>query len=203
VVRQVFFGEGVYLDYHEMDRRMQGHETYQALPAKVAQWVLLLLDQSWQSYFAARLAWQVDPSQFLECPRLPGYQEKVKGRNLLVYITQALSALALGQGLIVLSRLGITVQTQHPQQVRIIPRGGFNVVEVIYEREPVRVAVYPALRAECNIGPNYLATLASDKPGVVPCLVNGRTVKSINQLYNKRQAEWQSHLGEETFMSRR
>ena len=28
------------------------HEAYQALPAKVAQWVLRLLDKNWQSYFA-------------------------------------------------------------------------------------------------------------------------------------------------------
>src|SRR5262249_47387985 len=45
VVRQSFIHEGVYLTYHEMDRRMQGHEAYRALPAKVAQWVLRLLDQ--------------------------------------------------------------------------------------------------------------------------------------------------------------
>ncbi len=41
-----------------------------------------------------------------------------------------------------------------------------------------------------------MATIASDKPGFVPRIVNGRPVKSINQFYNKRRAELQSQLGE-------
>ena len=45
--------------------------------------------------------------------------------------------------------LGITVETQqqHVQQVRIVPRLGFYVVEVIYEQAPVQAEVDPALRA--------------------------------------------------------
>jgi len=41
--------------------------------------------------------------------------------------------------------LGITVQTQQQrlQPVRLIPRIGFSVVEVIFEREPVQAAVTP------------------------------------------------------------
>lgn len=69
VVRQSFIHTGVYLNYHEMDRRMQGHEAYQALPAKVAQWALRILDKNWQSFFEALAAWQADPSKFLGRPR--------------------------------------------------------------------------------------------------------------------------------------
>jgi predicted site-specific integrase-resolvase len=54
VVRQSFIHEGVSLTYHEMHRRMKDHAAYQALPAKVAQWVLRLLDTNWASFFAAR-----------------------------------------------------------------------------------------------------------------------------------------------------
>jgi putative transposase len=50
VVRQSFIYEGHYLNYHEMDRRKQDHEAYKALPVKVAQWVLRLLEKNWQSY---------------------------------------------------------------------------------------------------------------------------------------------------------
>ncbi len=197
VVRQSFIHEGVYLNYHTMHRRMKDHEAYQALPAKVAQWVLRLLDKNWQSFFEARSAWQADPSKFLGRPKLPGYKDKQKGRNLLVYTIQALSVPALRQGVIAPSMLGITVATQqqHVQQVRIVPRPGFYVVEVIYEQAPVQAEVDPTLRAGCDIGINNLATLASDKPGFSPRIVNGRPVKSINQYYNKRRAELQSRLG--------
>jgi IS605 OrfB family transposase len=197
VIRQTLIVQGTYLDYHEMQRRMQEHEAYGALPAKVAQWVLRLLDKNWQSFFAALAAWEEDPAKFLGRPRLPKYKDKQKGRNLLVYTTQALSAPALRQGTIVPSMLGITVQTRQAviHQVRIIPRRGFYVVEVIYEREPVPAAVNPALHAGVDIGLNNLATLTADKPGFIPRVVNGRPVKSINQFYNKRRADLQSKLG--------
>ena len=88
-VRQSFIHEGVYLNYnyYEMHRRMKDHEAYQALPAKVAQWVLRVLDKNWQSFFEALSAWQADSSKFLGRPKLPGYKDKQKGRNLLVYTT--------------------------------------------------------------------------------------------------------------------
>jgi putative transposase len=129
---------------------------------------------------------------------LPGYKDKQRGRNLLVYTIQALSIPALRQGLIVPSMLGITVQTrrQHIQQARIVPRHGYYVVEVIYEQEPIQAAVDPTLYAGMDIGIDNLATLTSTKVGFVPRMVNGRPVKSINQFYNKRRAELQGNLGE-------
>jgi putative transposase len=202
VVRQCFIHEGVYLNDQAMHRRLKDHEAYHALPAKVAQWVLRLVDQNWQSYFAARAAWQDDPAKFLGHPRLPGYKDKQHGRNLLVYTLQALSIPAVRQGVISPSMLGITVRTQQQhqsvQQVRLIPRRGFYVVEVISERAPIPAAVTPALHAGVDIGLNNLATLTSDQPGFIPRSVNGRPVKSvrsINQFYNQRRAELQSKLG--------
>jgi IS605 OrfB family transposase len=197
IVRQSFIQEGVYLNYHEMHRRMKDHEAYQALPAKVAQWALRLLDRNWQSFFAALAAWQEDPSKFLGRPKLPGYKDKQQGRNLLVYTAQALSIPALRAGVIAPSMLSITLATRQTnvQQVRIIPRLGFYVVEVIYEQAPITANVDPALRAGVDINIDNLVTLASDKPGFVPRIVNGRPVKSINQFYNKRKAELQGQLG--------
>jgi putative transposase len=198
LVRQSFIREGTYLDYFEMHRRMKDHEAYQALPAKVAQWVLRLLDQNWQSFFAAMAAWQVDPSQFLGRPKLPGYKDKQHGRYLLVYTIQALSIPALRQGLIAPSKLGITARTKqlNVQQARIVPRHGYYVMEVVYERTSVQAVVDPALYAGCDLGVDNLCMLTSTKLGFVPRVVNGRAVKSINQYYNKRRAEIQSQLGQ-------
>ena len=197
VVRQSFIHQGVHLNYHEMDRHMQDHEAYRALPAKVAQWVLRLLDKNWQSFFAALATWQEDPSKYLGRPKLPGYKDKQQGRNLLIYTIQALSAPALRDGVIRPSMLDIAVKTKQTniQQVRIVPRIGFYVVEVIYERAIVPAVVDPALRAGVDIGIDNLAAIASDKLGFVPRVVNGRPIKSINQFYNKRKAELQSRLG--------
>src|SRR5260370_8203549 len=63
-IRQVFIHEDIYLNYNEMDKRMQSHEAYKALPAKVSQQILLLLDKNWKSFFDARPPSEEDPSRF-------------------------------------------------------------------------------------------------------------------------------------------
>jgi len=196
-LRQSFIFQGVYLSYPEMHQRLKDHEAYKALPAKVAQQVLRTLDKNWQGFFAALAAWKEDPSKFLGRPRLPRYKDKQQGRNLLIYTIQALSIPALRDGRICPSMLGITVQTRqrNVQQMRLIPHSGCYVVEVVYEHEPVLVAVNPALYAGVDIGLTNLAVLTSTHAGFKPRLVNGRPGKSINQFSNKRRAELQRELG--------
>src|SRR5262245_32546024 len=196
--RQAFFQAGSSPTYPTRYHQMKDEPEYAALPRKVAQWVLKQVCAAWDSYREALAAWEVDPAKFLDRPHIPRYKHKQQGRNVLVYTTQALSQPALRNFLICPSGLAITVQTQQQriQQVRIIPRIGFNVVEVIYEREPVQARVDPALHAGVDIGLNNLVLLTSDKPGFVPCVVNRRPVKSINQFCNKRRAELQSRLGD-------
>lgn len=120
----------------------------------------------------------------------------------LIYTLQALVGRQSKQGLqqnITPSQLPITIQTkQDPtaiNQVRIVPRSGYYVVEVVYEQAVQQADVNPAYYAGIDIGIDNLATLTSNKPGFVPCIINGRPVKSINQYYNKRRAELQQKLG--------
>src|SRR5215813_7430542 len=78
-IRQHFIFCGKYLNYNQMDKRMQKHETYRALPRKVSQQVLKLLDKNWTSYFEAKRAYEEDPSKFRGRPKLPGYKDKKEG----------------------------------------------------------------------------------------------------------------------------
>jgi len=141
--------------------------------------------------------WKVDPSKFLGRPALPKYKDKQLGRNILIYTLQAISKKALKRGLICPSMLPIVVETkqQKVDQVRIVPRKGFYVVEVVYERKEEQAQVNPALIAAIDIGVNNLAALTSNKVGFVPHIVNGRPLKSTNQYYNKRKADLQQQLG--------
>jgi putative transposase len=195
-IRQVFIFQGLYLNYNTMHQLMKAHPAYKALPAKVSQQVLRTLDKNWQSFFRAEALWREHPEKFLGRPSLPKYKDKQQGRNLLIYTIQAISKPALRQGFIQLSGLSIRITTAHQNvdQVRIIPRHGFYVVEVVYEQEPVQAAVDPTLYAGIDIGVDNLATLTSNKKGFVPRIVNGRPVKSINQFYNKRKAELDEKL---------
>jgi putative transposase len=197
LVRQAFIHEGVYLNYAAIFHRLKDHEAYCALPRKLSNDVLRQLDKNWRSFFAARDAWREDPSQFVGRPRLPGYKDKQAGRNLLIYDLQAISTTGLQRGEIIPSQLGISIPTKHTtiKQVRIVPRKGYYVMEVVYEREPILAAVNPALYAGIDVGLNNLAAITSNKAGFVPRIVNGRPVKSLNQFYNKRKAELQHKLG--------
>lgn len=178
---------------------MQPHEAYKALPAKVSQQVLKQLDEAWESYFEACEAYQEDPSKFTGHPKLPKYRHKTEGRNLLIYTMQAISGGQTGgkktlqRGIIKPSGLPIEVKTQqHPatlHQVRIVPRNGHYVVEVIYRKDPIQAQVDPSFCVALDLGVTNLAAITSNRVGFIPRLVNGRTLKSINQWYNKRMKE--------------
>jgi putative transposase len=199
MVRQAFILEGRYLNYHKMDRLMQKHEAYQALPRKVSQWVLKGLHHNWLSFFESLKAYRQDPSKFTGRPQLPRYKHKTKGRNLLVYTIQAISKPELEQGIIKPSQLSISVKTKQQciKQARIVPKNGFYVVEVVYEREPIRAQVDPALCVGIDLGITNLAAIASNRVGFSPRLVNGRPLKACNQWYNKRIKELRKLLPKE------
>jgi putative transposase len=194
-IRQAFIHEGVYLPYEEMDKRMQPHEAYKALPTKVSQQVLILLHKNWISFFEVLAAYREDPSRFTRRPRLPKYKHKTEGRNILIYTIQAVSRSKRGlqRGIIKPSMLPIEVKTQQDpkqiDQVRIVPRNGHYIVEVIYSKEAVQAQVCPSFCVAIDLGVTNLAAITSNREGFVPRLVNGRPLKAWNQWYNKRMKE--------------
>ena len=196
-MRQAFIHTGKYLGYAEVYHLVKHEPAYSALPRKVSNDILRLLDKNWKAYRKVLAAWYEDPSQFLGYPCLPKYKDKQQGRNILIYDIQALSKKGLKRGLVQPSQLGITIETKHSnvQQARIIPRKGYYVVEVVYEQKEAQAEVDPALIASIDVGVNNLAALTSNKVGFIPRLVNGRPLKSTNQYYNKRKAMLQKQLG--------
>jgi putative transposase len=195
-IRQAFIHEGKRLYYNEMDKRMQQHEAYKALPAKVSQQILMVLDKNWTAFFEAREAYEEDPSKFTGRPHLPKYKHKTEGRNILVYTIQAISKKGLKHGLIQPSMLPISVKTKQKDidQVRIIPRNSHYVIEVIYTKEPVQANVDPSFCVAIDLGVTNLAAIAPNREGFVPRLVNGRPIKAWNQWYNKRMKELKKRL---------
>jgi putative transposase len=195
-VRQAFIKAGIYLNYSIVHTQMQSHEAYKALPRKVSQQVLRMLDQNWRGFFAALRSWSKNPGKFRKRPGPPRYLDKTEGRYPLVYTIQALSKPALRRGMIEPSGLAITIVTKQTRiaQVRIIPKRHFYVVEVVHEKNAEPATVDRNLVAGVDVGLNNLAAITSNKPGFVPVLINGRPVKHINQGYNKRRAELQAKL---------
>jgi putative transposase len=98
------------------------------------------------------------------------------------------------------SGLSLEIQTKQADydMVRIIQRKTHYVVEVVYSQLETQADLNEDWIAKVDIGLNNLAAVASNKPGFVPLLVNGRPLKSINQFYNKQKADLQSQLDDGT-----
>jgi hypothetical protein len=94
--------------------------------------------------------------------------------------------------------LPIEIQTQQDpkriDQVRIVPRNGHYVIEVVYSKEPVQAQVDPSFCVAIDLGVTNLAAITANREGFIPRLVNGRTLKAMNQWYNKRMRELKLRL---------
>src|SRR5258706_16303631 len=116
-------------------------------------------------------------------------------RNVLTYTMQAISQSkkTLQRGMIKPSQLPIMVKTQQDpatiKQVRVVPKKGFYVVEIVYEKAVTRAKVDPSFCVGMDLGVTNLAAIASTREGFAPRLVNGRPLKAWNQWYNKRMKE--------------
>jgi putative transposase len=206
-VRQSFIAGAGYLNYAAIEKGFKQRDLLpdQQLPLKVVQQVLKQVDHDWQAYFAAHKAWKARPEKFQGKPRLPNYKETATGRNMLVYTDQAISRKALAQGWIEPSGLPIRIKTAHRQvdQVRILSRRSHYIVEVIYTQAVEQATVNPEYVLGVDLGIDTLAALASNQPGFVPLLINGRPLKSINQGYNKQLARLKSALPAGHYTSKR
>ncbi|QGZ92903.1 RNA-guided endonuclease InsQ/TnpB family protein [Microcystis aeruginosa] len=196
LIRQNFiYGHG-YLTYNQMPSLRSDTEQYQALPAKISQQVLRGLDRNWKSFFAASSEFKSHPDKFLVKPKIPGYKEPKKGRNLLVYTIQAISKVGLKQGLVKLSGTSIALPTRGLErlaEVRIVPKCDCYVIEVIYEKTEQFLAPNEKIAA-IDLGIDNLMAVTSNQPDFIPLLINGRPLKSLNQFYNQRRAKLQSLL---------
>ena len=82
-----------------------------------------------------------------------------------------LGEIAVSQlGLIALTR----VKPEQVDQVRVVPKDGYYVVEVIYTGESGHASIDPALFGAVDSGVNVLAMLTSKQAGLVPQLASGR-----------------------------
>jgi putative transposase len=198
-IRQAFIHEGTSLLYATIYHRVKHLECYQALPRKVSNSILILIDKNWKAFRKALDEWSEHPEKFTGRPNIPGYKHKEKGRNILIYDKQAIGKQAFKKtGKLVPSGLPIAIDTtitwKALDQVRIVPCTDGYVIEVVYQQAVAPAEVDPTLIASLDLGVDTLAACSSTKPGFQPMLINGRLLKSINQYYNKRRAHYQSRL---------
>ena len=155
--------------------------------------VIIQVDKTMKSWFAALKSYKKDPSKFRGRPRIPSYKKKDE-LNCLIYTN--IDARLQKDGTINISKkikLPIHTNLKSFQQIRLIPKVGYVQVEIIYNKEVDDNHLDQTRAIGIDLGLNNLMAITSNI-GNVSSLVNGRPLKSINQYYNKKKAHLTSLL---------
>lgn len=200
IVRQEFIKKDEYVKYGEMDKVMKnvmnldGELNYRKLPAQSAQQILRLLDKNWKSFFKSIDDWIINEHKYKGEPSIPGY---IRNDEYIAILTNQLCKIKNNR--IRMKKFNINIRVPKYegkdftrfQQVRIIPKQGFYNIEIVYEQEPIKADVDSNKVLAIDLGINNFITMV-DTEGNKPVIINGRPLKSVNQLFNKKTAKLRS-----------
>ena len=204
VIRQHFFNktnkrydndiasdiEKTYLNYYDLNRLLKETDEYTALPSNVSQEILKLVDKNFKSFFVL-LTKKKQKSYDKKC-NIPRYNKTNK--NILIYNASTLSKHYLDLNIIKIPKSDIKLRILHnksAKQVRIIPKNGYIIQEVIYDADIINQKKDNKRYMSIDIGINNLASCSSNV--IKSFIINGRPIKSINQYYNKKKSKLQSN----------
>ena len=196
-IRQHYFNTGKYLNKFQLINELTKEKQvdYIALPRKVSQQVIYQVDKNMQSFF--KLLKLKNTGKYSNRVSLPYYKEK-DGRNLLIFTNQAISKKQLETNKII--KFSKNIQTfihtkqEFIQQVRVVPHGhDYIAVEVLYNKPEPLLKTDNKRYMSIDLGINNLCTLSTNCNDVKEnIIINGKPIKSINQFYNKKYAEYKS-----------
>jgi putative transposase len=191
-VRQHFFKTKKYLSFPEIAKQFakENQADYRALPTKVSQQTLKMVEQNFKSFFASIKTKD-------RKVKIPKYLNKENGKYMLIYTIQAISKTMLKKNIVKLSGTGIEIKTgkNNIQQARVIHKGNHIVVEVVYLFDEPNLKENNNRYCGIDLGLNNLATIGSNV--LKPLIINGKPLKSINRYYNKKLAYYKSKLENE------
>ena len=155
---------------------------YRELPSKVSNTVLKKLGNNISSFWSL-----VKKPDYNKKVRLPKYLHKTDGRFIVEFNKQTFSNKRDEDNNLIICKsslnLKIPTKVENPQQIRIVPKTGCYVIEVIYEIKENKPNQNQRV-ASIDLGLNNLATVVTND-GDNPLLISGKKIKSINQYYNK------------------
>ena len=188
-IRQQFFEDKSFKNYYDLNRELhdENQVDYRALPANTSQETLKLVNQNYSSFFKSL-------QKQIKGVKIPGYLDKIKGRQIVVYNHMTLPSNLLEKGIIKLPKSNLQFKTKQKniRQVRIVPKNNYIVLEVIYDASIKELLKDNKRYMSIDLGIDNLASCSSNVSKSF--IINGKPVKSINQFYNKKKAKLQSEL---------
>ena len=200
--RQSYFDKDVdTLNWQNINRifNQSNQFDYRELPSKVSNTVLKKLGNNISSFWSL-----VKKSDYDRKVGLPKYLHKTDGRFIVEFNKQTFSNKRDDDNNLIICKsslnLKIPTKVENPQQIRIVPKTGYYVIEVVYEIKENKSKQNQRI-ASIDLGLNNLATVVTND-GDNPILISGKKIKSINQYYNKITSKHKSLLPNNIFTSK-
>lgn len=172
---------------------------YRELPSKVSNTVLKKLGNNISSFWSL-----VKKPDYKKKVRLPKYLHKTDGRFIVEFNKQTFSNKRDEDNNLIICKsslnLKIPTRVENPQQIRIVPKTGCYLIEVVYEIKENKIKQNQRVAA-IDLGLNNLATVVTND-GDNPILISGGKIKSINQYYNKITSKKKALLPYNVFTSK-
>jgi putative transposase len=202
--------EKAFLPYYFVEAlfKVMKQTDYISMPSQSNQQTMKKVYDDWKSFFEASKKYKTQPASFSGKPKIPKYKQK-NGRTTC-YLTNQITKMKSGNvlslpGTPFTLKLGKIAQIDGKlQQVRIVPSYGRYVMEVVFKSEQEKEikrsekqlnewVFEPKRVMGIDLGVDNLATII-DNTGLMPQLIKGKWLKSINQYYNKLRAKYTSIL---------
>ena len=181
-----------WLRYNDLDKIMkvtknrENEINYRKLKVQISQQLLRLLDANWLCYFRALKNFKKTPNKYKGMPKPPNYK-KSNTKNLLIYTNQC-SKIKNNQ--IILSKdikidiPKVDIDFSKFQQIRVLPKNNFYEIEIIYNKERIDSNLDQNNYLSIDLGiDNLITCISKDKSFIL----SGKTIKSVNQHYNKQK----------------
>ena len=189
-----------FISEFDLSKRMSSlnQVDYKSLKAQSSQQIIALLFKNYKSFYKASSDYSKNPSKYKGRPKLPKYKDK-DGLSILIFTNQNSSISK--DGYLKLSKdfklksVRTAIQNKSFKQVRIVPKLDYFKIEIVYEKiegdytRQAKLISKKTNNAAIDIGVDNLATVTSDNKNSIPLIVNGRSLKSVNQFYNKALAK--------------
>jgi len=171
---------------------LKDKEAYQKLPSQTAQQILRLVDKNWKSFFNSLKKWRAQPRMNQGRPRPPKYKKK-NGEFLLIFTNQqcrSKEGYLYFPEKVAITPIKARIKSQL-HQVRVIPKGLYYVVEIVYEKDITNLKLDKKRILGIDLGLANIVTMVNNA-GLQPAIIKGGIAKSINQFYNKQLARYKS-----------
>jgi putative transposase len=197
IIRQELINNRKWIRNYDLQKIMQSYDCFYDLGSQASQNTLTLLDRNWKSFFVAIKDWSKKKGVgYLGKPSLPKYLDK-NGRYILMLKNIQFRIMEnkiyfSWKPLNQFSGIKTNV-TGKLMQIRFVPAGACYYMEIVYETEvPEKQEIRNIIGID--LGVDNFATI-SNNIGVRPIIINGKTIKSMNQYFNKKKAELQTKSG--------